>query len=213
MQRTDPNFEIVVADSVKKAFEELENEKFDVIIADYLMPDATGLDMLEALRSSGDNIGFIIWTGHSTEDVVIKALNLGADYYIVKGVETDKQFKLIQNAISKIVARKNAYQPKMIPQDKAGEFIHKLSHDVIGILQNIMGYVTLLNEEFDKSYLDGVGRLTKKLNERMKTAVSEIDRGELCEDQEQVRGNRLSIIVQKPHLVERPLHRLIVLIC
>ncbi len=68
---------------------------------------------------------------------------------------------------------------KMIPQEVASEFIHKLSHDVIGVVQNIMGYTTLLNEEFDKSYLEGIGRLTKKLSARMVTAVSDIDSGEL----------------------------------
>ena len=70
-------------------------------------------------------------------------------------------------------------QSESIPQEVASEFIHKLSHDVIGILQNIMGYATLLNEEFDKSYIEGIGRLTTKLNNRMKTAVSDIDSGEL----------------------------------
>ncbi|MGY5872499.1 MAG: response regulator [Candidatus Thorarchaeota archaeon] len=179
MHQTDPDFEIVVTDSVKGALEKLEQEKFDVIISDYLMPDSSGLDLLEALRYSGDDVGFIIWTGHSSEDVVIKALNLGADHYIVKGTNTKEQFKAIQNIISKIIARKTAYSPKVIPQEVAGEFIHKLSHDVIGVLQNIMGYTTLLNEEFDKSYLDGIGRLTKKLNRRMKTAVSDVDSGEL----------------------------------
>ncbi|MHA1134889.1 MAG: hypothetical protein ACTSSE_00215 [Candidatus Thorarchaeota archaeon] len=68
---------------------------------------------------------------------------------------------------------------KMIPQDVASEFIHKLSHDIIGILQNIVGYTTLLHEEFDKSYLEGIARLAEKLDARIKTAVSEIDRGEL----------------------------------
>ncbi len=68
---------------------------------------------------------------------------------------------------------------KMIPQDVASEFIHKLSHDVIGVLQNIMGYTTLLNEEFDKSYLEAIGGLTKKLSARMTIAVSDIDSGEL----------------------------------
>lgn len=179
MHQTDPEFEIVVADSVQSAMEKLEHEKFDVIIADYLMPDSTGLDLLEALRSGGDDIGFIIWTGHSSEDVVIKALNLGADHYIIKGADIKEQFKQIHGTVSKIIARKTAYQPKMIPQETAGKFIHKLSHDVIGVLQNIMGYATLLNEEFDKSYIEGIGRLTKKLNARMKTAVSDVDSGEL----------------------------------
>lgn len=73
----------------------------------------------------------------------------------------------------------STYPLKMIPQDVASEFIHKLSHDVIGVLQNIMGYTTLLNEEFDKSYLEGIGKLTKKLSARMTVAVSDVDSGEL----------------------------------
>ena len=75
--------------------------------------------------------------------------------------------------------RESAYPMKMIPQEVASEFIHKLAHDVIGVLQNIMGYTTLLNEEFDKSYLEAIGGLTKKLSVRMTIAVSDIDSGEL----------------------------------
>lgn len=179
LHQTEPTLEIVVADSVKSALEKIENEKFDVVIADYLMPDSTGLDLLEALRSGGDDTGFIIWTGHSSEDVVIKALNLGADHYIVKGADTKEQFKTIQSTIAKILARKESLQTKVIPQEVVWEFIHKLSHDVIGILQNIMGYATLLNEEIDKSYIEGIARLTTKLNARMKTAVLDVDSGEL----------------------------------
>ena len=179
MHQTAPNLEIVVADSVRNALEKIEQEKFDVIIADYLMPDSTGLDLLEALRSGGDETCFIIWTGHSSEEVVIKALNMGADHYIVKGIDTKEQFKTIQSTIAKILARKTAHQTHTIPQEVVGEFIHKLSHDVTGILQNIMGYATLLNEDFDKSYLEGITRLTAKLNTRMKTAVSDVDSGEL----------------------------------
>ncbi len=78
-----------------------------------------------------------------------------------------------------VETRKNTYPSEMIPQEVASEFIHKLSHDVIGVLQNIMGYTTLLNEEFDKSYLDGIGKLTKKLSARMTIAVSDVDNGEL----------------------------------
>lgn len=179
LRQTEPTLEIIVADSVKCALQKIEREEFDIIIADYLMPDSTGLDLLEALRSGGDDTGFIIWTGHSSEDVVIKALNLGADHYIIKGPDTKEQFKTIQSTITKILARKECSQMKMIPQKVVGEFIHKLSHDVIGILQNIMGYATLLSDEFDKSYIEGIARLTTKLNARMKTAVLDVDSGEL----------------------------------
>lgn len=179
MQETDEEFEIVVADSVQDALQKLEKEKFEIVIADYLMPDSTGLELLQALRSSGDDIGFILWTGHSSEDIAVKSLNLGADYYIVKGINIKEQIKQIQNTITKLVAKRSACQPKMIHQKDASEFIHKLSHDVIGTLQNIMGYTTLLNDEYDKTYLEGISRLTEKLNSRMKAAVSDIDNGEL----------------------------------
>ena len=78
-----------------------------------------------------------------------------------------------------VETRENTYPSNMIPQEVASEFIHKLSHDVIGVLQNIMGYTTLLNDEFDKSYLEGIGKLTKKLSARMTIAVSDVDNGEL----------------------------------
>ncbi|TFH10463.1 MAG: response regulator [Candidatus Thorarchaeota archaeon] len=179
LHKTDPNLEIVVTDSVKSALDKIEHEKFDVIISDYLMPDFTGLDLLDTLRSGEDDTGFIVWTGHSSEDIAIKALNLGADHYIVKGIDTEEQLRTIQSTITKIQTRKAAVQTQMIPEEVVGEFIHKLSHDVIGILQNIMGYATLLNEEFDKSYIEGIAKLITKLNTRMKMAVSDIDSGEL----------------------------------
>jgi len=71
-------------------------------------------------------------------------------------------------------------QSEKISQEVVSEFIHKLSHDITGILQNIMGYATLLGEEYDKSYIEGIARLTTKLSTRMTTAVSDVDNGELC---------------------------------
>jgi len=70
-------------------------------------------------------------------------------------------------------------QSETIPQEVVSEFIHKLSHDITGILQNIMGYATLLGEEYDKTYLEGIARLITKLSTRMMTAVSDIDNDEL----------------------------------
>jgi DNA-binding NtrC family response regulator len=182
-QQTDPNLEVVVRGSVKDALETLENEEIDVVISDYLMPDATGLDFLEALRSAGDNIGFIMWTGHSREDVAIKALNLGADYYLLKGSSIKEQFNIIRDIIRKVIAAK--YQSKQkdmaegIPTVAASEFIHQLSHDITGLLHNIMGYATLLEEEYDRAYIQGIAKLVTKISDRVNESVSVIDEEKL----------------------------------
>ncbi|MFX1607342.1 MAG: response regulator [Promethearchaeota archaeon] len=181
LQQNDPDLEIVVSSSVKDALEKLEKEDFDVIISDFLMPDYSGLDMLEALRAGGDDIGFVIWTGHSSEDVAIKSLNLGADHYILKGEDYREQFSVIREIIKNVANRKTSVEPPVIKQDTASKFIHKLSHDVIGMTQNIMGYATLLEEDNNPEYLKGIGRILKKLNDRVKFAVSEVDDGALNE--------------------------------
>jgi DNA-binding NtrC family response regulator len=179
LQKKAPDVEIFVSSSVKDAFEKLENEEIDVIISDYLIPDSSGLDMIKALRTSGDGIGFVIWKGHSSEEVVIKSLNLGTDYYVLKGEDYRDQFSAIKDVIQDVTKKKSIAKSPMIEQDIASKFIHRLSHDIIGIANNILGYATLLEEEINPEYIEGINRLTVKLGDRIKTAVSEVDAGAL----------------------------------
>jgi len=69
----------------------------------------------------------------------------------------------------------------MITEEKVSEFIHKLSHDIRGIANNLMGYTTLLEEENNPDYLEGISRLVMKLSDRIKSAVAEVDEGNLSE--------------------------------
>ena len=177
----DPDLELVVSKSVNDALQKIEREKFDIVISDYLMPDASGLDLLEVLREGGNDIGFVMWTGHSSEEIVIKSLNLGADYYILKGEDYRNQFSIIQNIIKSVVSRKSHPEIPVIRQEDASKFIHKLSHDVVGIAQNVMGYATLLEEESNPKYIEGISRLLTKLDDRVKTAVTQVDDGLLNE--------------------------------
>lgn len=181
LEQEGPDFEIVVSASVKDALTKLEKEEFSVIISDYLMPDSSGLEMLEALRTAGDSTAFVIWTGYSNEEIAIKFLNLGADYYILKRQNYQTQFSVVRDIILKLSKKKSVYKPHMIRQENASKFIHQLSHDITGIAHNILGYTTLLEEETNPDYINGISRLLMKLNGRIKTAVTEIDNGELNE--------------------------------
>jgi len=179
LNQKDPDLEIVISSSVKEALEKLEKEEFDIIISDYMMPDSSGLDMLEALRAGGDEIGFIVWTGHSNEEVAIKSLNLGADHYILKGDDYKEQLSAIKEVIQKVTKAKAVVGTSVIKQETASKFIHKLSHDITGISHNIMGYATLLEDEFNPEYVKGISRLLTKLSDKVKIAVSEVDDGVL----------------------------------
>ncbi|MGY5858205.1 MAG: response regulator, partial [Candidatus Thorarchaeota archaeon] len=89
LSKEDDRFELVSANTDQEALQKIEEEEFDAIVCDhYLGPHSmTGLDLLEWVREGNPNIPFIIFTGRSQEAVAIRALNLGADYYLKKGTE------------------------------------------------------------------------------------------------------------------------------
>ncbi|MEI6795425.1 MAG: GAF domain-containing protein [Methanomassiliicoccales archaeon] len=71
--------------SVEDARRALAEGHFDAIISDYQMPREDGIQFLKWLRAKGDMIPFILFTGKGREEVVIEALNNGADSYLQKG--------------------------------------------------------------------------------------------------------------------------------
>jgi PAS domain S-box-containing protein len=101
-------FIVTTVTTVPKAIRLLEQEKYDVIISDYQMPVMDGIAFLQLLKANGDTTPFIIFTGKSREDVVIEALNAGADFYIQKGGEPKSQFADLSHKIKRAVERKQA---------------------------------------------------------------------------------------------------------
>lgn len=102
------DFSVEVADSARAGLALLEEKKFDAVISDYQMPSMTGLDLLKALRAKGDNTPFIIFTGRGREEVVIEALNAGADFYLQKGGEPKTQFVELAHKVRQAVTRQRA---------------------------------------------------------------------------------------------------------
>ncbi len=90
------------ANSAKEALEILKNNSIDIVVSDYQMPEMNGLEFLEIFRRKYD-LPFIIFTGRSREEVAVEALNLGANYYLQKGVDFQAQFELLVKIIIQIV--------------------------------------------------------------------------------------------------------------
>jgi signal transduction histidine kinase len=56
----------------------------DVILADYTLPQFSGLEALRLLQERGLSIPFIVITGTAGEEAAVSALHLGADDYLLK---------------------------------------------------------------------------------------------------------------------------------
>ena len=99
------NFQIDQVLNVDEAFKKLEQQTYDVIVSDYEMPGKNGLEFLKELRDRKSGIPFVLFTGKGREEIVVKALNLGADGYINKNGSPETVYCELADAISKAAER------------------------------------------------------------------------------------------------------------
>jgi len=102
------DFRVDLMESATAALEHLKTHRYDAIISDYQMPDMDGLAFLREVRKEYGNIPFILFTGRGREDVVILALNNGADFYIQKGGAPKPQFAELAHKVRLSVQRRQA---------------------------------------------------------------------------------------------------------
>ncbi len=105
LEKTE-GFTVDTITSAKEALALIPDQQYDAIISDYQMPGMDGIAFLRTLRSSSVNIPFILFTKRSREEVVIQALNEGADFYLQKGGDPVVQFAELVHAIRLSVSRR-----------------------------------------------------------------------------------------------------------
>jgi CheY-like chemotaxis protein len=87
---TGKGHSVVVAASELQAWSALEDGSYDYVLLDILMPDYSGLDLLERsrLHERCPDTRIIILSNSESDELVQKAKQLGADRYLIK-VEND----------------------------------------------------------------------------------------------------------------------------
>ncbi|QYZ78621.1 response regulator [Methanofollis formosanus] len=125
LERTG-EMQITSCTSAEEALGLIETAEFDAVISDYEMPGMNGIDFLFELRSAGIPIPFIIFTGRGREEVVIEALNQGADFYIQKGGEAKSQFAELRNAVRRAVEKHRFEQEVRESERRITEIFHHL---------------------------------------------------------------------------------------
>ena len=101
-------FRIETATSAMDALNLPDFASFEVIVSDYQMPEMDGISFLKAVRERFGEIPFILFTGRGREEVVIEAINNGADFYLQKGGGPTAQFAELAHKIRQAVRRKAA---------------------------------------------------------------------------------------------------------
>lgn len=91
------------ADALRQLSREGTETGYHAVISDYQMPEMDGIQLLRRLRENESEIPFLIFTGRSREEIAIKALNSGADYYLAKGDKPELLFPELIHALKFLV--------------------------------------------------------------------------------------------------------------
>jgi len=148
---TGGNFVVDILASATGALTCITAERYDAIISDYQMPDMDGIEFLRRVRSSGNAIPFILFTGRGREEVVIEAINNGADFYLQKGGQPRAQFAELAHKVRQAVQRKRAE----ILLQKSEERYRSVVNDQTEMICRFTpdGTVTFTNEAYRQYFL------------------------------------------------------------
>lgn len=94
--------QVDVAHDGEDALRLLTRQKYDVILVDWMLPRANGLEIVRCIRASKDHGGtpIIMTTGKNEREDIIKALQSGVDSYLVKPISP----QVLKDRIDQVLA-------------------------------------------------------------------------------------------------------------
>ena len=123
-------FELVHAERFSEALNRLSERRFDVVLLDLSLPDAQGLETISRLSGQAEGTPIVILTGLNDEEIAIRALQQGAQDYLVKG-QADGQ--LLARALRYAIERHKA-EESLKARNRELMVLRKISEAILASL-------------------------------------------------------------------------------
>ena len=99
--RLSSDFRILQAESAGQAWSILQHENVDIIITDIMMPEVSGIELCEKIKSNTTfaHIPVVLLSALSDKEDILKGLQIGADDYITKPFDSVMLKQRIENIL------------------------------------------------------------------------------------------------------------------
>ncbi len=155
------HYKLTHVQQLNEALVELDNDHHDIILLDLSLPDAQGVDTIIKVCEQAPDIPVVVISGTDDETMAVKALQKGAEEYLVKG-------KVKSHALSRILRY-------AIMRHKGRAELHSLSLvDDLTSLYNRRGFMLFAQQQLSISirtkrgmilffvHLEGLNEISEK---------------------------------------------------
>jgi len=104
----DAGYRVTCAASGAEALAELEQNGFDLVLSDMVMPEMDGVALLHQVRQGFPQLPFVLITAHGSVDSAVAAMKEGADDYLLKPLNWDELLLVVKRLLDTASLR-NSY--------------------------------------------------------------------------------------------------------
>jgi two-component system, NtrC family, response regulator PilR len=140
-------WKVTVAENAAEALDSFENEPFDVVLLDLMLPDRSGLDVLRDMRRRDPDAVIVIVTAYSSIEGAIQAMREGAFHYIPKPFQNQEVLLTVRKGAE---ARRLTEENRRLKQELSRQYG----------LGRIIGKSETMRKVFDLVRLAGPSRST-----------------------------------------------------
>jgi DNA-binding NtrC family response regulator len=93
------DFDVDEADTLKQGEEMYRQNRPDIVVLDYSLPDGNALEVLARWKEADHSIPIIILTGHGSIDLAVRAIKEGAEQFLTKPVQMPALLVVIERLL------------------------------------------------------------------------------------------------------------------
>ncbi len=123
-------FDLTRAETLEEGLKHLSKEAFDVLLLDLGLPDSSGIETLLKVQSETSEVPIVVMTGLSDESIALKALQLGAQDYLVKG---KVEGNLVTRSVRYAIERKKTEKALQESEQKSRTLVESITDGIIMI--------------------------------------------------------------------------------
>ena len=177
-------FDVTLAATLEEGLNQIQENAYDLILLDVMMPDGRGIDLLEPIHQKDPDSIAIIITGYATVELAIDAIKRGAYDFISKPFDTEILLMAVNQGLEKRKLSLEAKRLQAVEAEAAelaraklemerldahkSEFMLVLAHELRSPLSSVQSLVRILqhdrNNNFTLQQADVLARIETRLD-------------------------------------------------